>query len=126
MREDIKKRREKYNIETQAQAIFGGKDMIIERKSGMDIAAYRYMRAIQKRALKMLFRRPPNPRIQALMRPAQPSEFLIKEVNKRRALKAGYLEEIKPVETLTTNFFLRIFEYIRRIFGQSYAVSGAI
>lgn len=120
MREDIKKRREKYNIQTPAMKLFGGKEMIIERKPGMPKAQYDYMRDVQQRALKMLFKRSPDRRVAALMRPTIPSSHLQLEVAKRKALKEGRLEEVVPVEGWSpSKIFTRLFNFFREITAQN-------
>lgn len=116
MREDIKKRREKYNIETRAMKLFGGKDLITERKAGMNLVHFNYMKDIQDKALKKLFPKPSNPRIAKLMRSAQPSLHLQMEVAKRKALKHGWIEEVKPVKTnYFFDFFAKLFNYFRNV-----------
>lgn len=115
MREDIKKRREKYNIQTPAMKLFGGKELIVERKPGMPKTQYDYMRDVQQRALKMLFKRSPDRRVAALMRPTIPSSHLQSEVAKRKALKAGQLEEVVPVEGWSHNILTGIFNFFRKI-----------
>lgn len=121
MREDIKKRREKYNIQTPAMKVFGGdKEMVVERKPGMSKSQYKYMRKLQQRALRMMFPGSPNRRIAALMRPTIPSLHLQMEVAKRKAIKAGYLEEVRPESfTLSRNIFTRIFNFFRRLTSQN-------
>lgn len=115
MREDIKKRRAKYeNVETPAMKLFHDKDMIVERKSGMNFVHFKYMQDIQKRAIDMLFDKQPDRRVAALMRPATPSLHLQMEVAKRQAMKAGYLEEVKPIESWLPNFLTDIFNFFRK------------
>lgn len=118
MRDDIKKRREKYKIKSIAQRIFGGKELIVERKSGMTFAEYSFMRKMQSRAMKMLFKQPSDRYLQTAMR-SQAHPYLEMEVIKRRAIKQGRLEEIKPVEHWTTNIFSKIFNFLRNAWGQN-------
>jgi hypothetical protein len=116
MREDIKQRRDKYKVTTPAKRLFGDKQMIVERKSGMSFAEYTYVREIQKRAIRMLHKASPNKRISALMIPQQPSVHLLTEVAKRKAVKEGYLEKIVPEGALTKNFLTNIFSILRNAF----------
>lgn len=120
MRPDIKKRREKYeNVITPAMRIFGGKDMILERKVGMTIAQYKYMRGLQSRALKMLFKRPADPQIARLMVPRGKNPQLLFEVARRQAIKSGQLEEVQPVQGWFPNLLTNIFNFFRRLAAQN-------
>jgi hypothetical protein len=119
MRPDIKKRREKYeNVITPAMRLFGGKDLILERKVGMNIAHYKYMRRIQVRALKMLFKRPADPQIARMMVPYR-NPWLEYQVSLKKAIKEGRIEEVKPIESWFTNLFTNIFNYLRKAYGVS-------
>lgn len=118
MREDIKKRRSKYEkVITPAMRLFHDKDMIVERKAGMVFVHFRYMQSIQKRALNLLFKQPSNRRVEALMRPTMPSLHLLTEVAKHKAIKYGQLEQVIPEEGMfLSNIVTGFFNFIRSIF----------
>jgi hypothetical protein len=124
MKEDIKARREKYETETTAKRLFGGKDLIVERKSGMNFVHYDYMRDVQNMALRKLFKRPSNPKISSVMRPTLPSYHLATQIMKRRAINNGSLEQVNPEPVQQTSFITRLLNfllnYIRKTFGRSY------
>lgn len=128
MRDDIKKRREKYNITSRASQIFGGenKEMITERLPGMTFKEYSFMRKIQNKTIKKLFPKSPDRDISRLMIPTIPSLHLQYQVAFRRALKEGLIEEVKPIEKEASNFFVKIFNFIRSIFGQNAQVYAFI
>jgi hypothetical protein len=120
MRNDIKKRRAKYeNVETPAMRLFHDKEMITERKSGMNFVHFKYMQSIQKRAIKLLFPKEPDRRVAALMKPTTPSLHLQYEVAKRQAIKNGQLEQVKPVDFWFPNFLTSIFNFFRKLSAQN-------
>jgi hypothetical protein len=73
MREDIKKRREKYNEPSLAARIFDGKTLLLERPSGMIFATYCNMRRVQSKLLRELFKKPNDRRIGAAMPTSAPT-----------------------------------------------------
>lgn len=124
MRDDIKKRREKYeNITTDAQKVFGKSEMILERKAGMDIAAYKYMRGLQSKTIKRLFRSAPDHEISRKMIPGRPNQWLELEVAKHKALKTGQIEEVVKERFTLSNFFPRLFNYFRKIMANNHGQS---
>jgi hypothetical protein len=124
MRDDIKKRRVKYeNVVTPAMKFFHDKDMIVERKSGMNFVHYTYMRALQTRALRLMFKgRPANERISAAMRPQQMSKHMMLQLAKHRGLLQEIQQTEKPV--LATNWITKLFNFIRRIFALNYGATN--
>lgn len=121
MREDIAKRREKYNIQTQAMKVFGGRDMITTRPKGMSKKQFKYLQKLQNTALKMLFKGSPNRRTAVLMKPTILSEHHQLQVARAKAIKQGYLEEVRPDgSSISTNILTRLFNAFRKLSGGAF------
>jgi hypothetical protein len=52
---------------TDAQKVFGGKDLLTERPKDMVFMEYKFLRKVQTEALKGIFRKPPSRRVAQLM-----------------------------------------------------------
>jgi hypothetical protein len=52
---------------TDAQIVFGGKDLLTERPKDMVFLEYKFLQKVQTEALKGIFRKPPNKQVAQLM-----------------------------------------------------------
>lgn len=123
MREDIKLRREKYEITTDAQKIFAKHSILTSRPIGMSIEDYRIMQKLQNKIINELFRSKPDQRVSALMRPSVPSLHLQRQVALARLKKIEKAEELEPKEKASISLMGGLFNYFRKITGGKSYVS---